>query len=164
MGLVGLLLCVTCAAGAGCGKKQDGGAPPPAAGPTAEPAAATGGIDACALLSPAEIQAITGLAVAGSGNGAAGSQNVCEFDLGEPNRLMVTAYGSSAKETFDNAPGDPLAGVGDQAKFMPAARMVSVLAGDKAFTVGLMVLTTELPEEQLLDQLKQLAAKMLERL
>jgi hypothetical protein len=158
--LVGSLAC----AAAGCGKKQEGGSSAPA--PASEPAttASAGGIDACGLLAPADIQAITGLAVAGSGNGAGGSKNVCEFDLGDPNELMVSAYDSAAKETYENGPGNPVEGVGDQAKFEPSARMLSVLKGDKAFTVGLLVFSAEQPEDQLLDQLRKLAARILEKL
>jgi hypothetical protein len=164
--VVSVLVCAIVCGTTACGKKQEGEAPPaPVAEPAAEPTAgAAGEIDACALLAPADIQAITGLAVAGSGNGAAGSRNVCEFDLGEPNQLLVTAYASAAKETYDNGPGTPLAGVGDQAKFEPSSRMITVLKGDRAFVVGLLVFSKELPEEQLLDQLKQLAAKILEKL
>lgn len=172
-GLYGLVLVVAMAGlGApGCKKKGEE-SPAPAGGEPAAPAAAaaptTGGApaagpDACALLTADEIKEVVGLAVTESGHGTVGAPNVCEYKLDGPGQVLTTLYTSAGKETFDNSPGEPLAGVGDQAKWVEAAGMLAVLRGETSFTVA-VVMFDGTPAEKKLEQVKTLAAKMLGRL
>lgn len=156
----------------GCKKKTEEPAAPAGAEPAAPAAAAAAataggspaaGPDACALLTADEIKAVVGLAVAESGHGPTEAPNVCEYKLDGPGQLLTTVYASSGKETFENAPGDPLSGVGDQAKWLEASGMLSVLRGETSFIVG-VVMFDDTPAEKKLEQAKALAAKVLERL
>jgi len=157
---------------AGCGKKTE----EPATSTSAEPgapstAAATArgpspvGPDACAILTVQEIEEAVGLKVTASEHVAGGALNTCEHQLGGSPlvRVLITIHISSAKETFDNAPGEPLAGVGDQAKWLAAAGMLAVLRGETSFTVAVMRLD-DTPPEKKLEQAKRLAARLLDRL
>jgi hypothetical protein len=155
----------------GCKKKSEEPAAPANAEPAAPGAAAAmaagasaAGPDACAILTKDEIKEAVGLEVTASEHGPSGAPNVCEHKLGgDSARVLISIYISSAKETFDNAPGEPLAGVGDQAKWIESAGLLSVLRGETSFTVAVMRFD-DTPAEQKLEQVKRLAARLLDRL
>jgi len=155
---------------AGCKKKTEEVSSAASAEPAAPAAAAAtaggppaAGPDACAILTKDEIKEAVGLEVTASEHGPSGAPNVCEHKLGDSAQVLITIYISSAKETFDNAPGEPLAGVGDQAKWVESAGMLAVLRGDTSFTVA-VVRFDDTPAEQKLEQVKRLAARLLDRL
>jgi len=72
-------------------------------------------------------------------------------------------YTSSAKKTFENAPGDPAAGIGDAAKWNKTVLMLSVLDGDKAFIITMPHPMAGKPDEALAAA-KGLAAKVMEKI
>ncbi len=121
------------------------------------------GEDACALLTAEEIKGVVGQGVASSGHGTSGMANVCEYALGGGGQVMTTLYASSGRATFDASPGEALAGVGDQAKWVPEAGLAAVLKGETCFTVAYFAVG-DVTDAQKLEYAKALAAKMLGRL
>ncbi len=158
------LLAVAWLAVPGCDSKpggSPGGAPAPAASGTPAAAPAPAGIDACSLLSAADIQAATGKALASSDHGPGNAQNVCFFRLEGGDQMNIAIYTSSAEKTFQSAKGDPVPGVGDRATWNKDLHILAVLKGTQvSFVISMPFGMAEKGEEALAGA-KALAAKIL---
>jgi len=147
---------------AGCGGNSP---PPPPAGRPPAPktgAAAPAKIDPCSILTADDLKAATGKAVESSEHGA--QDNVCWFKLGEAGKILFVVYTSAPKETFQGARGEPVPGLGDEARWNKTIGMLAVLKGQVSFSITMPPSMVVGNPDECFAAAKALAAKVIAKI
>lgn len=128
----------------------------PAPGATVAPPAQ--GVDACGIVSTAEVQAAIGSAVtAESGGAPIDGQTICTFKTADGEGVLYTAYDSDGQAGFDvwkaTADAQVVPGLGDEAIFEPT---IGLMVRSGTATIQFYPLT-DISEEDALALALQLA-------
>jgi hypothetical protein len=134
-----------------------------AAGPTAPAATvappAQGGLDACGIITTAEVEAVTASVVtAEPGGDAVDGQTICTFRTADGEGLLYTAYDPDGVGGFDGWKGDSASqavpGLGDEAFYHPS---LGVMVRRGTATYQFYPLADDLSAEEALALAIQLA-------
>lgn len=127
---------------------------PPASSPAAPAAPAdtvnpgAGGLDACALITPEEVAAATGVSVDAANPTAGDTTATCLYvdDDGSPVVSTVLQAGLAGVNTYlDDAANEPVSGIGDRAVIyqagggLPTGRTIYVAKGDRGLVLNVHV-------------------------